>query len=398
MVKRLVSGMLLAFVLSSCGDDGSGSNPAEPVSEMTSSSSVIAEPESSSDKGTSSIKESSSSIGKSSSSSKDVKPAKVSSSSKVKEALSSSKGSSNSAESSNDVGESSSSAKDSSSSSEERESSSSNVKTSSSSAKSSSSSAKSSSSRSKSSSSSKKIEESSSSERSSSSSKKIAEIKPNDYYKTNCPEGVSCKYVTTEFLNQELLVENKYGEILDERDGNVYKTIEIGTQTWIAQNMNYDTTGFCYDDVEDNCEKYGKIYNANVFKYVCPFGWHVPDSLEFHILIIFAQEHLNLTSAGSIFKSQSAGWFSYSAEDPKVICETENEGCVDGNGTDEFGFSAIPLGKLPPNTHQFETYGKECSLWYSPQGGFSISYRNGFGLGTAGTGRNYLKSVRCIKD
>ena len=123
----------------------------------------------------------------------------------------------------------------------------------------------------------------------SSSSRKVAEIKPNNYYKMNCPEGMVCKYVITEFLNQEFLASNKYGEILDDRDGFVYKTIKIDNYNWTAQNMNYDTTGFCQDDIPLNCEKYGRIYNKNVAIRICPSGWHLPDSSEWRKLIEFAQ-------------------------------------------------------------------------------------------------------------
>ena len=388
MVKHLVSGMLLAFVLSSCGDDGSGSNPAEPVSEMTSSSSIIAEPESSSSKEqSSSIKESSSSKAKSSSS-KDNKLAETSSSGKAKS-------SSSLALSSSSLKGSSSSAEVSSSSNEEMESSSSSVKiSSSSSAKSSSSSAKSSSSRSKSSSSSKKIEESSSSERSSSSSKKIAEIKPNDYYKTNCPEGVSCKYVTTEFLNQELLVENKYGEILDERDGNVYKTIEIGTQTWIAQNMNYDTTGFCQDDIPSNCEKYGKLYSSSVASIICPNGWELPDTSEWRTLFNYAISYLNKTDAGSVLKSSRGLWFSYLQDDHLKSCSYEqDENCINGEGTNELGFSAIPQGGKP-NGEEYSLFGREFSA-RAKEGSAHITNTNHFGLGI--TYKRHNHAIRCKK-
>ena len=400
--------LLLTFVfLIGCGDDkSSGGNPVVPDEP---SSSIIAEPESSSNKEqSSSIKESSSSKAKSSSS-KDNKHAETSSSGKAKSssslALSSSslKGSSSSEEVSSSSGEemesSSSSVKTSSSSqkssSSSAKSSSSKPKSSSSSAKSSSSSAKSSSSRSKSSSSSKKIEESSSSERSSSSSKKIAEIKPNDYYKTNCPEGVSCKYVTTEFLNQELLAENKYGEILDERDGNVYKTIEIGTQTWIAQNMNYDTTGFCYDDVEDNCEKYGRLYDKNTANFVCPQGWILPDTSKWRILINFSQEYLNKEYAGSALKSENGGWWAYSQDDSKNICESaEDEGCVSGNGNNELGFSAIALGKKADEAG-YDKFGKEFYA-RAQVGSFVIRYTGS--LSNSYSYNYYLQAIRCLKD
>lgn len=286
MAKRYLLFLLTFVFLIGCGDDkSSGNNPVVPDEP---SSSVIAEPESSSDKEqSSSIKESSSSIGKSSSSSKDVKPAKESSSSKVKEASSSSKGSSNSVESSNDEGEPSSSAKDSSSSSEEKESSSSNVKTSSSSAKSSSSSAKSSSSSAKS---------SSSSAKSSSSSAAI----PSKLY--DCEEY---KCVTTKYLNPEI----EYGEYLDVRDTQVYRTVQIGEQVWMAQNLNYksDTLSFCYRNDSLNCLQWGRLYTWEKALAVCPDGWHLPDTSEYRILVDYVNEHKGDLKLGESLESLETG-------------------------------------------------------------------------------------------
>ena len=292
MAKRFLLFLFTFVFLIGCGDDkSSGNNPVVPDEP---SSSVIAEPESSSSKEqSSSIKESSSSKAKSSTS-KDVKPAKVSSSSKVKEALSSSKGSSNSAESSNDVGESSSSAKDSSSSGEEKESSSSSVKTSSSSQKSSSSSAKSSSSKPKSSSSSAKS--SSSSAKSSSSTVVI----PSKLY--DCEEY---KCVTTKYLNPEI----EYGEYLDVRDTQVYRTVQIGEQVWMAQNLNYksDTLSSCFDLKDSNCTQWGRLYPWEKALAVCPDGWHLPDTSEYRILVDYANEHRGDIKLGESLESLETG-------------------------------------------------------------------------------------------
>lgn len=265
------------------------------------------------------------------------------------------------------------------------------------------------------SSSSEKVEESSSSENSSSSSikessssvmesssssRKVAEIKPNNYYKTNCPEGVVCKYVTTEFLNQEFLASNKYGEILDERDGLVYKTIKIDNYNWTAQNMNYDTTGFCQDDIPLNCEKYGRIYNKNVAIRICPFGWHLPDSSEWRKLIEFAQKYANVENAGSVLKSQNGGWSAYLETNDKEKCDLKQTvNCIDGNGSDELGFSAVPQAEKANTVGGFSNYGHHSSLWMKkPYGHFTIYFSHYFGLGSSGTGANYLHSVRCIKD
>ncbi len=239
------------------------------------------------------------------------------------------------------------------------------------------------------------IEESSSSvAESSSSSRKVAEIKPNNYYKMNCPEGIVCKYVITEFLNQEFLASDKYGEILDERDGQIYKTIEIGTQTWLAQNMNYDTTGFCYENVSENCEKYGKLYLKNVASKICPTGWKLPDSSEWRMLINYTKEYLNKKDAGTALKSSNGAWFSYTPED-KYCVYGQDENCISGEGTNELGFSAIPLGdKANIGENGYTTFGKEFSA-RAKQGSVLITYDNYFGLGI--TYYNYLHAIRCIK-
>lgn len=113
------------------------------------------------------------------------------------------------------------------------------------------------------------------------------------------------------------------GSFMDLRDGRVYKTTTIGSQTWMAENLNYETEGsFCYENKPANCKKYGRLYTRDAALKACPAGWHLPSMDEFKVLVeTVGGEKI----AGEKLKSKS-GW---------------KDG---GDGSDAFGFSALPAG------------------------------------------------------
>jgi len=118
--------------------------------------------------------------------------------------------------------------------------------------------------------------------------------------------------------------ETAFGTFTDTRDGQTYKTVKIGKQTWMAQNINYKAdSSWCYDDSLSYCKKYGRLYDWNTAKTVCPKGWKLPSREDWGSLTATMGGG---KVAGKRLKAKS-GW-------------NEN-----GNGTDDFGFSALPGGR-----------------------------------------------------
>ncbi|HOY32667.1 MAG TPA: fibrobacter succinogenes major paralogous domain-containing protein [Bacteroidales bacterium] len=88
----------------------------------------------------------------------------------------------------------------------------------------------------------------------------------------------------------------------DPRDGKTYKTVKIGNQVWMAENLNYTTNSgsWCYDNSVSNCNTYGRLYNWETAKNVCPYGWHLPSKNEFESLL------KNIGINGSYFSGEKA--------------------------------------------------------------------------------------------
>jgi len=116
----------------------------------------------------------------------------------------------------------------------------------------------------------------------------------------------------------------------DSRDGTTYRTVRIGNKTWMAQNLNFQTdNSWCYEDNADNCQAYGRLYDWNTAMKVCPAGWRLPGKADLNNLIRIAGGE----TAGKKLKSK-----------PPTADDTEIPIASTWNGTDDFGFSALPGG------------------------------------------------------
>lgn len=119
--------------------------------------------------------------------------------------------------------------------------------------------------------------------------------------------------------------------LTDPRDGKVYKTVKIGNQVWMAENLNYDVEGsWTNDSLDKDGSIYGRYYTLDASKNACPEGWHLPSYDEADSLIIFVG---NEDIAGWHLKSTS-GW------------EFDSHDQTDGNGADTYCFDAKSAGEI----------------------------------------------------
>ena len=206
-----------------------------------------------------------------------------------------------------------------------------------------------------------------------------------------------------------------YGEMTDSRDGQVYKTVKIGNQVWMAQNLNYADSvktpslkgkSWCYNDSTEYCEKYGRLYmwaaaidsvklatdkdnpvdcgNGKLcgligpLQGVCPDGWHLPSYGEWNALFT---EVGGLSVARNVLKSLS-GWNN------------------NNNGSDAFGFSAFPVG-FWSGKGGFTNAGYSASFWSSMEESKFNAYDVDIGFLRDNvdlvSGKNYGFSIRCLK-
>jgi uncharacterized protein (TIGR02145 family) len=190
-----------------------------------------------------------------------------------------------------------------------------------------------------------------------------------------------------------------YGTLTDSRDGQKYKTVEIGTQTWMAQNLNYKSeNSYCYGNDSSNCNKYGRLYmwaaavgklggevwrsqvQSGNIQGACPNGWHLPTLTEWNTFFTAVGD---TSTAGEKLKSTS-GWIN------------------DGNGTDVFGFSALPAGSID-NNGKHNSIGSYAYFWsstdYYDYYAYYVNLYSGKDYASLRTDiKSFAFSVRCLQD
>ncbi|MBN2682813.1 MAG: fibrobacter succinogenes major paralogous domain-containing protein [Bacteroidales bacterium] len=175
------------------------------------------------------------------------------------------------------------------------------------------------------------------------------------------------------------------GQMTDSRDGQIYETIEVGSQTWMAENFNYDpgSGSWVYDDVTSNGNTYGRLYDWETACEVCPDGWHLPTNPEWGELVDYLG---GMSVAGGKLKETGI-----------VHWESPNTGA-----TDEVGFKALPSG-FRDIQGDYLNLGKYAQFWTStqfstPEAAYVVIKYNGEDLDNYSADKLFVLAVRCVKD
>ncbi len=163
------------------------------------------------------------------------------------------------------------------------------------------------------------------------------------------------------------------GEFTDSRDQTKYETVTIGSQTWMARNLNFRPPkghqSWCYDNDSVNCPKFGRLYDWWSANGACPVGWHLPSNEEWNQLE---------TEIGYGHLLRSTSW---------------------GGGSDAVSFHAIRSGHRNRDGIFDNSY---AQYWSSSVYGNRVAYANVSSDYTAIMHHYASKdeglSVRCIKD
>ena len=211
-----------------------------------------------------------------------------------------------------------------------------------------------------------------------------------------------------------LILEISSNAQVTDKDGNVYKTVKIGTQEWMAENLNVShfrngdpipevedagawaqagkdgKPAWCYYDSNPvNGRTYHKLYNwyaVNDPRGLAPYGWHVPGSEWSDLYNKYFSDN-NYKMWGAKMKA-TYGWLNK------------------GNGTNESGFTALPGGTRYGDSGAFGKIGRFGGWWGSSEdnnnhGYCRALYGNYDGFGSDSSNVNYKGegfSVRCVKD
>jgi len=180
----------------------------------------------------------------------------------------------------------------------------------------------------------------------------------------------------------------EYGELIDSRDGKAYKTVKIGEQVWMAENLNFETVdSYCYKEDSTKCSSYyGRYYTWAAALNACPESFHLPTCDEWKAMYTSLEDSLHRVRV-TVLQAEY-GWALLPSDRTLV------------NST---GFSAVSAGYRDIDGN-FLLNGDFAGFWSasefdSDSAYFTEMYYNvGLQVYFSKSSKDYGFSIRCLKD
>ena len=184
----------------------------------------------------------------------------------------------------------------------------------------------------------------------------------------------------------------KYGVFVDPRDGHKYRTVKIGKQTWLSENLAFKASGsWVYENKPENEAKYGRLYDWETAKKAVPPGWHLPTDKEWM--------ELEVAVGMSAAKTKETDWRNTNDEGTKL---KSTKGWSTEVGLDQYGFRVLPAGSRDADG-SFGSLGDLAFFWSASPEGSSYAWGRYFNHGDGDVGRVWYyrsngRSVRLLED
>lgn len=193
----------------------------------------------------------------------------------------------------------------------------------------------------------------------------------------------------------------EFSEMTDARDGQTYQTVKLSDQTWLAQDLNYETeNSWCYEDDPANCEVYGRLYDWDAAIDACPDGWHLASDAEWSSLIKYLDAKADPNAA--LAESTIAGGMMKATgtlEDGTGLWRKPNK-----EATNVSGFAALPCGTRF-ESGAFRMKGNHVLFWTSTEYDADYAWTRMLDYNQSGIFRDdqavtkaHGIAVRCIMD
>ena len=190
----------------------------------------------------------------------------------------------------------------------------------------------------------------------------------------------TCEYPKDYYFNPDI----EYGTLVDERDGETYRTVDVNGRIWMAENLRLVTDASQSVPFDDNCEIAGRFYSAGAAQTACPAGWRLPDTTDLNAF--FPPDFDNLSG------------YMMSAYLEQFVSEIGNH--CNGYGCNTYGTTILALGVYDVASEKMNALGMSHYWVYGDRNAKNVKqmhFHNSLISYREASDSDFLP-IRCVKE